>query len=64
LQLAERLSQSKPSLKVVIMSGYNTGTGSPIESGQAGYTFLAKPFDLESLGVAIRLCLAEAVSPR
>jgi signal transduction histidine kinase/CheY-like chemotaxis protein len=54
LQLAERLWVTKPSLKVVIMSGYNTEIAAGREGTRRRYTFLPKPFDLETLDRAIR----------
>jgi len=57
-KLAEILWKSKPSLKIIIMSGYNMERteGSPF--GQANYTFLAKPFDLKMLLETVRQRLA------
>ncbi len=56
LELAERLWLTKPSLKIIIMSGYSmemTRNG----VGKGSYTFLAKPFDLKILSETIHLCL-------
>jgi len=46
LVLAEKLRARKPSLKVIIMSGYNSDmvTGSP--AGSVDFTYLEKPFRL------------------
>jgi CheY-like chemotaxis protein len=54
LQLAERLWETKPSLKVVIMSGYNTEIAADREGPKRRYTFLPKPFDLDTLDQALR----------
>ena len=54
LQLAEQLWETKPSLKVVIMSGYNTEIAAGREGPKRRYTFLPKPFDLETLDKAVR----------
>ena len=59
-ELAEQLWKSKPSLKIIIMSGYSVDMvkrGMPVA---AGYTFLAKPFTLEALADTVRQSLEEA----
>jgi len=53
LQLAEQLWAKKPSLRVVIMSGHNTEIAAGGEGPKRGYTFLPKPFDLETLQRAV-----------
>jgi signal transduction histidine kinase len=53
LQLAEQLCAKKPSLKVVIMSGYNTEIAACSDWPKRGYTFLPKPFDLDTLHRAL-----------
>ncbi|HEY5374712.1 MAG TPA: response regulator [Polyangiaceae bacterium] len=57
LALAEKLRARKPSLKVIIMSGYNSEmvTGSP--AGSVDFTYLAKPFEIERLAETVRHCL-------
>ena len=57
LVLAEKLRANKPSLKVIIMSGYNSEmvTGSP--AGSVDFTYLAKPFELAVLAETVRRCL-------
>ena len=59
LVLAEKLRAHRPSLRVIIMSGYNSEmlTGSPPGSG--GFTYLAKPFELTVFAKAVRACLDE-----
>jgi two-component system cell cycle sensor histidine kinase/response regulator CckA len=54
LQLAEQLWDTKPALKVVIMSGYNTEIAAGRDGLKRRYTFLPKPFDLETLDKAVR----------
>jgi two-component system cell cycle sensor histidine kinase/response regulator CckA len=54
LQLAEELWKTKPSLKVVIMSGYNTEIAAGREGSEHRYKFLPKPFNLETLDKALR----------
>jgi PAS domain S-box-containing protein len=57
LELAEKLWKTKPSLKLIIMSGYNMEMAQNRTCGQANYTFLAKPFDLKTLSETVRHCL-------
>jgi len=57
LELAEKLWKSKPSLKVVIMSGYNMELARSSAPSSANYTFLAKPFELKTLAETVRHCL-------
>lgn len=57
LELAKILLKSKPSLKVIIMSGYSMDVVKSGVSEGAGYTFLSKPFNLEDLGQTVRRCL-------
>jgi signal transduction histidine kinase len=57
LELAEKLLKSKPSLKVIIMSGYSMEIAQKSTEGAAGYTFLTKPFSLKILSQTIHRCL-------
>jgi CheY-like chemotaxis protein len=57
LELAEKLWKSKPSLKIIIMSGYNMEMAQGSAPSRANYTFLAKPFELKTLAETVRLCL-------
>ena len=54
LDLANRLRQTRPDLKVLISSGYSADL--PHQDGQlpAGIKFLAKPYDLDTLARTIR----------
>jgi len=58
LTLAERLLDKKPSLKIIIMSGYSAempgGAGRRFE-----FSYLAKPFELAALTATVRSCLDE-----
>jgi len=57
LDLAEKLLKSKPSLKIIIMSGYNMEMVQNSAAGHIGYTFLAKPFEFKTLAETVRHCL-------
>ncbi len=57
LELAEKLWESKPSLKIIIMSGYNMEMAQNSTAGNGSYTFLSKPFDLKILSETVRHCL-------
>jgi PAS domain S-box-containing protein len=57
LELAEKLWKTKPSLKVIIMSGYSMERVQNSTMANDGYTFLAKPFDLKTLSETVRHCL-------
>ncbi len=57
LELAQKLWNSKPSLKIIIMSGYSMETAQNRPAGNGIYTFMAKPFDLKTLAETVRHCL-------
>jgi two-component system cell cycle sensor histidine kinase/response regulator CckA len=57
LELAEKLWRMKPSLKIIIMSGYSLEMVRESTIGVVGYTFLAKPFELRVLAETVRHCL-------
>jgi len=57
LELAEKLWEFKPSLKVIIMSGYSTEIAKENREGNRNYTFLAKPFAIKTLSEIVRGCL-------
>ncbi len=59
LMLAERLASTKPTLKVIIMSGYSSEMATNGRAGQIEFTYLAKPFELEALAATVRRCLNE-----
>jgi CheY-like chemotaxis protein len=57
LDLAEKMKEEKPSLKVIISSGYNmemAGQGSPTAGG---IVYFQKPYEFEVLSQTIRDCL-------
>jgi len=58
LELAQELWKSKPSLKIIIMSGYSIEMTQNSTSGEQHYTFLAKPFDVKILSETVKKCLA------
>jgi len=58
LELAEKLWKAKPSLKIIIMSGYSMEIEKSRTTKNTDYTFLAKPFDLKKLAETVRCCLA------
>jgi PAS domain S-box-containing protein len=55
--LAKRLLADRPSLRVVLMSGYDAAFNE-VGSGDS-FHFLAKPFDADELAAAVRLALGE-----
>ena len=55
--LAERLLECRPSLRVVLMSGYDSGLAS--NPPDSRFHFLAKPFGGEELTAAVARALAE-----
>ena len=59
LELAQRLRQSKPALKVLISSGYSPDLLDREGRLPAGMRFLAKPYDPKSLGRTVRDFLDE-----
>jgi two-component system, cell cycle sensor histidine kinase and response regulator CckA len=63
LDLAKKIWQSSPSLKVIIMSGYSSEILGDNTAGDIGYTFLAKPFAFKALSEAIRQCLESNSTP-
>ncbi len=56
--LAERLLQKRPSMRVVLMSGYGAGLG-PITT-DAPFHFIAKPFGRDELMTAVARVLSDA----
>ena len=57
LELAEKLWNSKPTLKIIIMSGYSMEMASNDPAAKADYVYLAKPFDMKTLSETVRHCL-------
>ena len=59
LEMAQRLRQNKPGLKVIIMSGYSEELKERGMPTDAGITYLSKPFQADSLGSLVRARLDE-----
>jgi PAS domain S-box-containing protein len=59
--LAKRLVATRPSMRVVLMSGYGAHMGDMTPEGTA--TFLAKPFTRDELLTIVAKTLAESVTP-
>ena len=57
LELAETLWKARPTLKVIIMSGYSMELVQKSAAEPLDYTFLAKPFNLQTLAETVRHCL-------
>lgn len=57
LELAERLKRERPSLRVLITSGYNAEMADLAARLGGGTAFLPKPFEISNLLQAVRRCL-------
>lgn len=57
LELAAKLQEKKPSLKILFMSGYNVDVVENSNAFKPGVAFLPKPFTPERLAMAVRNCL-------
>jgi DNA-binding NtrC family response regulator len=57
LALAEKLRERAPSVKVIIISGYNADMVTGGASSSIDFTYLAKPFELQALAETVRRCL-------
>jgi two-component system cell cycle sensor histidine kinase/response regulator CckA len=57
LTLAAQLREHRPSIKVIIMSGYNSDMVLGGPAGSVQFTYLAKPFELKILAETVRRCL-------
>ncbi len=60
-ELAEKLSESDPRLKVILMSGYSEREMSGHEFGDTGMAYLSKPFSAESLIGKVRQVIQSPV---
>jgi PAS domain S-box-containing protein len=60
LDLAQRLRKERPSLKVIISSGYNVEITQPGRLAAEGIFYLQKPFQVEVMAKAVRDCLEKA----
>ncbi len=56
LELAERLHEMKPALRIIISSGYSTEIFQAGGIKQAGVWYLPKPYETHTLADAIRAC--------
>jgi two-component system, cell cycle sensor histidine kinase and response regulator CckA len=56
-ELAARLGEAQPGLKVLYMSGYANEPGPAVRAGQRGRAFLQKPFTPHDLTRAVREAL-------
>jgi len=63
LELAKKLRACKPSLRVVISSGYNVRLSKPTRLSESGFVSLPKPYDSFTLARAVRACLDRTVEP-
>jgi CheY-like chemotaxis protein len=57
LDLAEKLRAKKPSLKVIITSGYNADLAGQATPTAGGIRYLQKPYPIEILSKVVRECL-------
>ncbi len=57
LDLAERFNRTKPGLKVIITSGYSVDLRNAGVSGESGFVYLAKPYEMRNLAAIVRNCL-------
>ena len=60
LDLAEKFKGEKPSLKVIISSGYNAEMAGQARPAAGGIVYLQKPYEVEVLSKTIRDCLERA----
>jgi len=58
-ELAEKLQAEKRDLKVICMSGYSVELSGKNITGDAGFNFLPKPFDMLKLVETVRNCLEQ-----
>ena len=56
-QLAERLQEDEPGLKVIYTSGYSPGVAGKDIALLEGFNFLAKPYPPTKLAQVVRECL-------
>jgi PAS domain S-box-containing protein len=63
LQLAEELRRSRPTIKVVVSSGYSVDLQRQGDTPVAGALFLAKPFAFEALRTTLRRALDAPADP-
>jgi CheY-like chemotaxis protein len=56
-ELAERLQEEKPALKIVYTSGYSPGMAGKDTALLTGFNFLPKPYPPSKLAEVVRFCL-------
>ena len=64
LELSEHLQQQKPSLRVILMSGYSTAMAQQGVPRTPGLRFLQKPFSAVTLARLVRECLDAQATPK
>jgi CheY-like chemotaxis protein len=57
LDLAKRMRQRKPELKVILSSGYSAEMSEKGLQEDSGIEFLAKPYQVGQLAATVRKCL-------
>ncbi len=57
LELARRIQETRPGVKVIISSGYSSEITKSESITAAGFTYLSKPYQIRLLGDTIRQCL-------
>ncbi len=57
LDLAKLMKQAKPSLKIILSSGYSVEMAGQTTAGAEGFMRLPKPYKIEVLSKAVRECL-------
>jgi YesN/AraC family two-component response regulator len=64
-ELAEKLEQMQPGLRVLLMSGYTERLEGFVDrgAGSGGVNFMQKPFSMETLARKVREILDQAPSP-
>lgn len=61
-QLAERLLQAKPELRMIFSSGYSAEIAGAGFKFREGVNFIGKPFEIETLLATVRRCLSSGPS--
>ncbi len=60
LELAERLRQLKPALKIILSTGYSHDMSRLSSLKERGMTLLTKPYEVRTLATTVRACLDSA----
>jgi len=65
LELAERLRQERPDLRVIISSGYSAEMVQAGVPDRPGIVYLPKPYTMSTLADTVRRCLqSSATTPK